>query len=117
MREAALQNEIRAALGARGVHVFRSNVVSGWHGRVVSQSGGRVTLEGARLVTSGLPHGWPDLTGWTADGRMIALEVKTPRGRLSPEQARLLEVMRACGVIAGVVRSVDDALDLLGLSG
>ncbi len=42
------------------------------------------------------------------EGKYVELEVKTERGRLSPEQkARIEEITRAGG-IAEVVRSVED---------
>ena len=57
-----------------------------------------------------LVNGWPDLTGWRrSDGRMVLIEVKTPTGRVSMEQARLIDLARAAGCLAGVARSVEDA--------
>jgi hypothetical protein len=44
------------------------------------------------------------------DGRFVALEVKTPRGRVTPEQQRFITLVRARGGFAAVVRSVDDAI-------
>jgi VRR-NUC domain len=50
---------------------------------------------------------------WSAcsgrSGRSLALEVKTPDGRVTEHQARFLERVRQHGGIAAVVRSVDDA--------
>jgi hypothetical protein len=43
-------------------------------------------------------------------GRFVALEVKTRTGRVSPEQARFLELVRKMGGFACVVRSADEAL-------
>lgn len=57
-----------------------------------------------------LDEGWPDLTGWRRrDGRMVLIEVKTPRGRVSARQQHLIDYARSCGVLAGVARSVEDA--------
>ena len=65
-----------------------------------------------------------DLLGWkrvtvTPDmvGQQVAvflsIEVKTPTGRIRTEQQQWLDAVQAAGGIAGVARSVDDALDLL----
>ena len=42
-------------------------------------------------------------------GVFVALEVKTPKGRVAPEQTMHLEIVRRAGGFAAVVRSVDDA--------
>jgi hypothetical protein len=42
-----------------------------------------------------------------------SIEVKTATGRLRPEQQQWLDAVQAAGGIAGVARSVDEALDLL----
>lgn len=48
-------------------------------------------------------------------GKMICLEVKTKKGRLSPEQKSFLEEMQALGAFTACVRSVPEALAVLGL--
>jgi hypothetical protein len=71
-------------------------------------------------VQFGLCKGSADLIGWrtvtvTPDmvGQRIAvftsIEVKTPTGRLRPEQQQWLDAVQAAGGIAGVARSVEDA--------
>jgi hypothetical protein len=80
-----------------------------------------------RLVTFGLARGSADLIGWRTItigpehiGQRIAvftsIEVKTPTGRLRPEQQQWLGVVRGAGGVAGVVRSVEDALNLMDLA-
>jgi hypothetical protein len=39
----------------------------------------------------------------------LSIEVKTPTGRLRPEQRQWLDAVQAAGGIAGVARSVEDA--------
>jgi len=41
------------------------------------------------------------------------MEVKTESGRVSPDQKRFIEFVKNAGGIAGVVRSVSDAINLL----
>ena len=77
-----------------------------------------------RPVTFGLCKGSADLIGWrtltiTPDmvGQQVAvftsIEVKTPTGRVQPEQKQWLEAVQAAGGIAGIARSVEDAEALL----
>ena len=58
-----------------------------------------------------LRFGWrgaPDLIGQLRDGRMLAVEVKRPSGRVRPEQAQFLETVREHGGCGFVARGVDD---------
>lgn len=90
-------DSIRAALCAvEGVRVWRNNV-------------GVDTMRGIRY---GLGVGSPDLVG-IAWGRFVGLEVKTPTGRVSKEQTMWLDMVRRFGGVAGVARSVDDAIAIV----
>lgn len=101
MTESGLMREIMLALSADGHAVFRANV-------------GLFFTKDGRPVRSGLPVGFSDLFGFRAsDARAFFLEVKTPRGHATPEQLAFLDAMRRRGALAGVVRSVDDARQLL----
>lgn len=77
-----------------------------------------------RLVTFGLARGSADLIGWRTItigpehiGQRIAvftsIEVKTPTGRVRPDQTAWLTAVQAGGGIAGIARSVPDALQLV----
>jgi len=78
------------------------------------------------VVASGLCKGASDLIGWrptliTEDmvGKtvavFIALEVKTLKGRIRPEQAAFLKRVQGDGGIAAVVRSPEEAEAVLEL--
>lgn len=98
--EHLIQNEIRLALADTCI-IFRANVGAG------------CTKDG-RYFSTGLPKGFPDLFGFRkSDGRAVFIEVKTPKGRPSPEQTKFLGTMRKFGVIAGACRSAEDALNLI----
>ena len=45
-----------------------------------------------------------------------SIEVKTPTGRIRPEQQQWLNAVQAAGGIAGVARSVGEAMDLLRIT-
>jgi len=111
--EAALQREIMLAMSESGCTVWRNNTGQAWQGTRIHNAGGTVTLANARPITFGLCVGSSDLIGIAPDGRIIALEVKTKTGRVTPEQQQFIEHIKLMGGIAGVVRSVDDALKLL----
>lgn len=97
--ETILQNAIRIALSAYGI-VLRMQV------------GLFLTLDG-RTVNSGIP-GTPDLLFVGMDGRTVWVEVKTKRGVLSKDQKRFIARLELMGHRVGVVRSVEDALALIG---
>jgi hypothetical protein len=112
MSEAAIQQDIRLALGQTpGLRVFRNNV-------------GAIKDRNNRLVRYGLCTGSADLIGWQSVvitpamvgqrfARFISVEVKTPSGRLSPEQETWQAAVQKAGGIAVVARSVDDVRFLL----
>ena len=111
MSEQSIQQHIRLACSAGDTRLFRNNT-----GTLRDQHG--------RPVSFGLCKGSADLIGWkrvtvTPDmvGQQVAvflsIEVKTLTGRIRPEQQQWLDAVQAAGGIAGVARSVDDALDLL----
>lgn len=107
MSEAAIQQDIRLALGQTpGLRVFRNNV-------------GAIKDRNNRLVRYGLVTGSADLIGWQSVviteamvgqrfARFLSVEVKTPTGRLSPEQETWQAAVQKAGGIAVVARSVDD---------
>ena len=100
--ETDIQNQIRVALSPY-CNVFRVNV-------------GLCYTRDGRPIRTGVPVGFSDLFGHRkSDGRAFYIEVKTPTGKASPDQLRFLERMIADGAIAGICRSPEDALRLLGV--
>lgn len=115
MSEQRIQQEIRLACSTGPVRLFRNNT-----GTLKDQHG--------RPVQFGLCKGSADLIGWrtiTVTPEMVgqqvavftSIEVKTPTGRLRPEQQQWLEAVQAAGGIAGVARSVEDALQIVTAQG
>jgi hypothetical protein len=111
MSEQQIQQAIRLKLSQGSVRLFRNNT-------------GALRDERGQLVRYGLCQGSADLIGIrtvtiTADmvgqqvGVFAAIEVKAPRGRITPEQEAFLAMVRQQGGIAGVARSVEDAQHLL----
>ena len=108
--ETTLQQEIRLALGINpDVRAFRN------------QCGALPDPRTGRLVTFGLARGSADLIGWrtvvvtpemvgTKLAVFLSIEVKTPTGRLTPQQHNWQAAVLAAGGISGIARSVSDAL-------
>lgn len=93
-REALIQSAIMAQLNSRTspCRVWRNNVGC------------------LQNIHYGLGKGSADLVGLVkTTGQFLAVEVKTPIGRVSPEQAAWLEAVRGMGGLAFVWRSVDEA--------
>jgi hypothetical protein len=52
--------------------------------------------------------GFPDLAGVLPSGKFFAIEIKTDKGRLSPEQIEWITKLNHSGAIAVVLRSKDE---------
>jgi hypothetical protein len=103
MREQQIMKSIQAVLSARSAstRVFRNNV-------------GRYKDSRGAWLTYGLGVGSADLVGIVApSGRLFAIEVKTPEGKTTPEQDAWLATIRRFGGVAGVARSVEEAMAIV----
>ena len=113
MSEAAIQQSVRLALGSHpAVRMFRNN------------SGAYKDPRSGRVIRYGLATGSADLIGWqsvliTQDmvgqrfARFVSVEVKAPKGRMTPEQETWRAAVLKAGGIAVVARSVEDVRFLL----
>lgn len=73
-----------------------------------------LSLDGNRKQRAGLQvDGSSDLIGFTADGKFLAIEVKTETGRVSLEQQRFIDLVNKNGGVAFVARSIQDVRDNL----
>jgi hypothetical protein len=82
----------------------------------VPNGGLRSRTEAAIFKGLGVTAGIPDIIV-IRGGRVFALEVKSVTGRLSPEQTKVLALMRAAGCDTGIAYGLDDALAWLELRG
>jgi len=108
MNETTILQSIRLALGrVPGLRLFRNNV-----GGLKDQSG--------RFVSFGLHPGSADLIGWrsiTITPNMVgqrlavfaSVEVKTPTGKVKPEQENWQKHVTDAGGLAFVARSPEEA--------
>ena len=107
--ETEILRRIWKQASSRGFTLFRNNI-----GLAVYKDGSRVQY--------GLCPGSADLIGWrpitiTPDmlnstiAQFVAIEVKTPTGRLTKRQRNWLRTLEQAGGLALVVRSTDDIPD------
>ena len=112
--EQTIQQHIRLACSIGTCRLFRNNT-------------GTLRDINGRPVTFGLCKGSADLIGWTTRiitpemvGQQVAIftsiEVKAATGRIRPEQQQWLLGVQKAGGIAGVARSVGEAMDLLRIT-
>ena len=108
--ERDIQSQIWQAMG-RFSRMFRNNV-------------GAAMVRG-RLVRFGLVKGSSDLIGWTPVeitqdmvGQKVAIftaiECKAPRGQPTPAQTYFVGRVKMDGGYAGIARSTEDALEIIG---
>jgi hypothetical protein len=111
-----------------GAKIFRNNTGQAWQGETGRQwqEGGHryMIIKDPRPLHAGLCVGSSDLIGWrtleitpemvgTKVAIFTAIEVKTEKGRATPEQVNFLQVVRDSGGIAGIARNEREALDLV----
>lgn len=112
--ETKIQNSILLALSKAGCTCWRVETSGAWVGKQIHSDGDQVTLTNARMFQTGLCKGGSDIIGIKHEtGQFIAIEVKTPKGRPTKEQLRFIEAVNKAGGIAGIARSVEDALELI----
>jgi len=78
----------------------------------VAQAGPRGAKRQAILQGMGVHAGFADLIV-LSEGRVLFLELKSPKGRLSPAQQAFRDAVEAQGFAWALVRSLDDALGAL----
>ncbi len=112
MSESRIQAQVRAVLSQRDAttRVWRNNVGGG--------------IVNGHWIDWGLQKGSSDLVGihrhivtendiGTDIGRFFCVEIKTPTGRMRPEQKKWIEVIKSFGGIAEICRSKEEAEELL----
>ena len=111
--EHRIQDEIRLALSQYGI-VYRLNSGKAYGGqRVWDKQRNAYILTNLKTIAL-CPPGTSDLMFIGKDGKVAWIECKDDKGKLRPEQERFLEIMKEYGYAAGVARSVEDALQIVG---
>jgi VRR-NUC domain len=84
--------------------------VAYWH---PANGEARSKITAARLKAMGVRRGVPDLELSLVDGRPAFIEVKSKKGRLTPEQQEFKARCDRLGIPYAVVRSIDQAQAVL----
>lgn len=126
MLESSVLHRVLLSCSRGATRLFRVNTGTAWQGKgqairvskaqMVMVYPGDVVLRAAQPLQMGLTTGGSDTIGWTQrDGVAVftAIEVKSPTGRVRPEQQVFIDQVNAAGGIAGVARSEQEAIDLL----
>jgi len=105
--ESSIEHLILNYLATSGAGFFWKNVTGGY-------------FDGQRFRKQASPfaiNGVSDIIGILKDGRFVALEVKTAKGRTSQAQDAFLSKARSLHAVCGVVRSPEDAFRVLQAHG
>lgn len=92
------------------LRALRNHPAVAW---VHRQNSGAIKTPEGQFVRFGWP-GCSDVIGQMRDGRLLAVEVKAPAGRLRPEQQQFLNLVNQAGGVAFVARSCADVRRALG---
>ena len=124
MNEGNLIKNILLRFSGQGYRLFRNNSGRAYTGHAIKTVNapefikmhpGDILIKDARILHAGLGTGSPDLIGWKTEtvtaemvGKQIAIftgiEAKTGKLKLTPDQVRWQEAIRAAGGIALEVR-------------
>ena len=99
MTETDIMNSIRLKLSEMDFIVFRANV-------------GKVKLEDGRWFNTGLPRGFSDVFAMK-NGKIYFIEVKKTGGVIGDDQLNFIKQMQNKGCTAGIVYSVEEAVELV----
>lgn len=133
MNEGNLMKSVMLALGKiPGVRIFRNNTGKAWIGksavitsrRQIWVNPGDVIIENGRFFHAGLCVGSSDLIGFKSVqvtpemvGKRVAIflapEIKTAKGRPSPEQLNFIKMVTDFGGIAYVATTEAEAVEFL----
>ena len=105
-------------------HIIRTKLSENPSIRLFNNSVGVVKDRQGNVFQFGLAPGSSDLIGWcsrvvtTADigkkiAQFLAIEVKSPTGKLSPIQRNFLVAVSCGGGLSGVARNTEQALEIL----
>lgn len=104
MKESELKRQILDLLKLCGVFAWNSRNVGVYDSRR------------GRYIPSPV-KGLPDILGVLPGGRMIAIEVKVGRNRLTIHQEVFLSQLEHMGALVCVARSLDDVVEMLKRAG
>lgn len=113
--EHRIQQEIQIALSQYGI-VLRLNSGKFWQGKKVwSKEFQQYVLINLRPV-QGCPEGTSDLLFLGENNNVAFIECKDDKGKTRDKQDKFINIMHRYGIGAGVARSAEDALKIIGVT-
>lgn len=111
MAESEIMKQILVELPKHGIIASRNNLGTAYAGETIF-NGRDVLIKNFRAVKYGVfnPSG-SDILGIMPSGKLLAIEVKTPSGRVSEGQQDFINMVNSHGGVAFVARSVQEAVD------
>ena len=104
MLEAEIEKMILHFLNYRGIFAFKVKTTGTYD----------PVTEKFRTLGKFCLKGTSDILGILHDGRFLAIEVKSFKGKVTAEQNAFISKVNACGGIGFVARSIDDVVSALG---
>lgn len=116
MSEVDLMRQIQLRASELGARLFRNNSGVGWAGEQVRVNRPMMVLmlphdvlvRKARALHAGLCPGSSDLIGLTKEGRFLAVEVKSDRGRATEGQESFIDMVNRLQGIGIIARKVEE---------
>jgi hypothetical protein len=112
LREHKIQDLIRLELSKYGI-VLRLNSGKAYGGTRIWDNKYGYILKDIRPIALCV-KGTPDLLFIGPDGTVAFIECKDDKGRLRTEQEKFINIMKSYGHKAGIARSVEQALEIIG---
>ena len=104
MREKEIENLILEYLGYRNIFAWKNNTMG-----VYDKNRGTYRKNMNKYAINGVA----DILGVLPDGKFLAIEVKTPKGRVSPAQINFINRINKEGGVALVARGLKEVVDAL----
>lgn len=104
MREKDIENIILEYLMYRSVFAWKNNTMG-----VYDKNRGTYRKNMNKYAINGVA----DILGVLPNGRMLAIEVKTPRGKVSPTQQKFIDRVNKEGGLAFVARDLETVVNKL----
>lgn len=116
--------EIQLAFSKLGHRIFRNNTAQAWAGKsipftkkmMVQVYPRDVLVRNAYPLRAGLCTGSSDGIGFTKDGRFLAIEIKSDKGKPTEEQISFITAVNRVGGIAFVAKSVEEAIEKINVA-
>lgn len=103
--EQALSNAVMDYLAIKGILHYRVRNT----GKIIHMRGGGLCY--GRDKYAATQRGTPDIFAWQ-NGKAYAFELKSPTGKVSPEQGEWIEKFKKAGGLGYVIRSVSELVNV-----